>query len=74
LSDPKCSCDKFERFEGASVNAYAHAFLEDLGAHDPARKNQYRCRVCGTRWDKRAPDTEAPSVRPALVKIVDNRQ
>jgi hypothetical protein len=30
VSERKCSCEKFERLEGASVNAYDAAFLEDL--------------------------------------------
>ena len=66
MSQPKCSCDKFERLEGASVNAYANAFLEDLGRTDPARKDRYRCRVCGRVWEKRPPDAE--HARPSLVR------
>ena len=69
MSAPKCSCDKFERLEGASVNAYASAFLEDLGREDASRKNRYRCRVCGTLWEKHAPDDEAHRARPSLVKV-----
>lgn len=67
MSQPKCSCDKFERLEGASVNAYANAFLEDLGRTDPARKDRYRCRVCGREWEKHPPDSE--HARPSLVKV-----
>jgi hypothetical protein len=67
MSQPKCSCDKFERLEGASVNAYASAFLEDLGRADPARQDRYRCRVCGRHWEKRPPDAE--HARPSLVKV-----
>jgi hypothetical protein len=40
MSRPKCSCDKFERLEGASVNAYASAFLEDLGRTEPSLKDR----------------------------------
>jgi len=67
MSQPKCSCEKFERLEGASVNAYANAFLEDLSRTDPAHKDRYRCRVCGRTWEKRPPD--ASHARPSLVKV-----
>jgi hypothetical protein len=69
MSGPKCSCEKFERLEGASVNAYAAAFLEDLGRADPEKKNRFRCRVCGREWEKRAPDAQAGNARPSLVRI-----
>jgi len=69
MSAPKCPCEKFDRFEGASVNAYASAFLEDLGRADASKRNLYRCRVCGTLWEKRAPDAEAKAARPSLVKL-----
>jgi hypothetical protein len=64
-----CSCDKFDRLEGASVGAYASAFLEELGRDDAEKRNLYRCRVCGTLWEKRAPDVEAKAARPSLVKV-----
>ena len=67
MSQPKCSCDKFERLEGASVVAYASAFLEDLGLKDPSHKNRYRCRVCGREWEKRPPDEH--HARPSLVRV-----
>ncbi|HZT60583.1 MAG TPA: hypothetical protein VFA21_18405 [Pyrinomonadaceae bacterium] len=69
MSAAKCSCEKFERLEGASVNAYASAFLEDLGRSDPQKKNRFRCRVCEREWEKRAPDAEAGSTRPSLVRL-----
>jgi hypothetical protein len=69
MSGPACSCEKFERLEGASVGAYAAAFLEDLGRDDPARKNLYRCRVCGRVWEKRAPEAKTGSTRPSLVRV-----
>ena len=68
MTEQKCSCEKFERLEGASVNAYAAAFLEDLGRGDPERKNLYRCRVCGRGWEKRAPDGGG-TTRPSLVRL-----
>jgi hypothetical protein len=69
MSAPKCSCDKFERLEGASVNAYATAFLEDLGRSDPQKKNLFRCRICGREWEKRAPEAKTGSTRPSLVRL-----
>jgi hypothetical protein len=69
MSDPDCSCEKFERLEGASVGAYAAAFLEDMGRDDPAKKNLYRCRVCGRVWEKRAPEVKTGSTRPSLVRV-----
>lgn len=68
MSGAKCSCEKFERLEGASVNAYAAAFLEDLGRKDPARRNLYRCRVCGRGWERRGP-AEGGAARPSLVRL-----
>ena len=69
MSAAKCSCEKFERLEGASVNAYASVFLEDLGRTDPHKKNRFRCRVCKREWEKRAPDAEAKTARPSLVRL-----
>jgi hypothetical protein len=69
MSSPACSCEKFERLEGASVGAYVAAFLEDLGRTDPARKNRYRCRVCGREWEKRGREVKTGSTRPSLVRI-----
>jgi hypothetical protein len=69
MGGPACSCEKFERLEGASVNAYAAAFLEDMGRTDPAEKNRYRCRVCGRVWEKRGPEIKTGSTRPSLVRV-----
>jgi len=69
MSAAKCSCEKFDRLEGASVNAYASAFLEDLGQSDTRKKNRFRCRVCGREWEKRAPDAKTGSKRPSLVRL-----
>lgn len=70
MNAARCSCDKFERLEGASVNAYASAFLEDLGQKDKSKRSLYRCRVCGREWEKRAPQTGGGSTRPSLVKVI----
>ncbi|HST53428.1 MAG TPA: hypothetical protein VLJ61_15560 [Pyrinomonadaceae bacterium] len=69
MSAANCSCEKFDRLEGASVNAYASAFLEDLGRTDPQKKNRFRCRVCTREWEKRAPDPKAKGTRPSLVRL-----
>jgi hypothetical protein len=63
MSQTKCSCAKFERLEGASVNAYINAFLEQ------AEPNQYRCRVCGSLWERRAPEVKREGGRPSLVRV-----
>ena len=60
MTEQKCSCAAFERLEGASVPAYIAAFLER------GEKNGYRCRACGRRWEKRAPEKEG--ARPSLVR------
>lgn len=65
MSQPKCSCAKFERLEGAGVNAYISAFLEQTG------KDHYRCRVCGSRWEKRTPEVKREGGRPSLVRVGD---
>ncbi len=67
MSQPRCSCADFARLEGASVPAYTDAFLEALGRTDATQKNTYRCRVCGRRWERRAPDDEGK--RPSLVRL-----
>lgn len=66
---PKCSCDSFEKLEGASANAYAAAFLEDLGRADASKRGRYRCRACGREWEKRAPADKTAGTRPSLVRV-----
>jgi hypothetical protein len=63
MSQPVCSCDSFERLEGASVNAYVNTFLEQTD-----RKYHYRCRVCGREWEKRAPEIKSEGARPSLIR------
>lgn len=69
MSGAKCSCDKFGRLEGASAGAYASAFLDDEKGEAQTGAQVFRCRVCGTRWEKRAPDVESAGKRPALVRL-----
>lgn len=73
MSQPRCSCDSFEKLEGASVNAYVAAFLDDVGRVDPALKDRYRCRVCGREWEKRAPQDAEQGKRPSLVRVDEPR-
>ena len=73
MSVPKCSCEKFDRLEGASVGAYATAFLDGQGRAGVGKEDVYRCRSCGSLWEKRAPDAEAKSARPSLVKVGGRR-
>lgn len=67
MSQTKCSCDHFERLEGASVPAYTKAFLDSAVGAENEGKNLYRCRVCGRLWEKRPPEGEGK--RPSLVKV-----
>jgi hypothetical protein len=66
MSQPKCSCESFERLEGASVPAYTKAFLEPLDKTDAVRKNHFRCKVCGRLWEKHASEHEGG--RASLVR------
>jgi hypothetical protein len=70
MTRPKCSCDSFERLEGASVPAYIKAFLDRIGP--PAAQEgeeHYCCRVCGREWERRAPEIKDQGKRPALVRV-----
>ncbi|HEY0322123.1 MAG TPA: hypothetical protein VGC66_14275 [Pyrinomonadaceae bacterium] len=69
MSQPRCSCESFERLEGASVPAYIKAFLEQLDEPGAPYKNRFRCRVCGRFWEKRSPEHEG--TRPSLVRQHD---
>jgi predicted restriction endonuclease len=65
----ECSCDQFERLEGAGVPAYISAFLEQFHRSNGVQQNHYRCRVCGREWEKRGPRVDAEGVRPSLVRL-----
>jgi hypothetical protein len=67
MSRPKCSCESFERLEGASVQAYIKAFLEQADDSETSPRNRFRCRVCERLWEKRAPAHEG--TRPTLVRL-----
>ncbi|HEV2913857.1 MAG TPA: hypothetical protein VGX92_11315 [Pyrinomonadaceae bacterium] len=70
MSQPKCSCESFERLEGASVPAYIKAFLDQAGRSVDER-NLYRCRACGRKWEKRPPQTKTGGGRPSLIRLED---
>lgn len=69
MDKPKCSCEQFEKLEGASVPAYIKAFLEQPGHVTPREKNRYRCRFCGREWEKRVPEINSEGTRPSLVRV-----
>ena len=69
MTEAKCSCEKFARLEGASVRAYAAAFLDEFEGTDPAGRRRLRCRACGRLWERRAPGVESAGARPSLVRL-----
>ncbi len=69
MDGAKCSCARFTRLEGASVPAYAKAFLEEDGSAPREGPRRYRCRVCGAAWERRAPGVKAAGTRPSLVRV-----
>lgn len=74
MEEPKCSCARFDKLEGASVPAYIKAFLDQSGQSAPEEKNRYRCRVCGSLWEKHAPEVESKRTRPSLVRVSSGQQ
>lgn len=68
MSKLKCSCDQFERLEGASVKPYIATFLEFTTGTDLGEKNRLRCRACAREWDLREPATKSKGDRPSLVR------
>jgi hypothetical protein len=69
MSQPKCSCDSFEKLEGASVQAYIKAFLDRIDGETTGENERYRCRVCQRQWERRAPEIKDQGRRPALVRV-----
>ncbi|HKR00686.1 MAG TPA: hypothetical protein VJT09_08430 [Pyrinomonadaceae bacterium] len=68
MSQPKCSCERLQRLEGASVPAYICTYLEQANGATLEEKNRYRCRVCGREWEKRWPENKDESKRPSLIR------
>jgi hypothetical protein len=68
MSLPKCSCSSFDHLEGASVPAYTKAFLEQADeTYAMPGKNLFRCRACGSLWEKHAPDEKR--ARASIVRL-----
>ena len=70
MSRMNCSCESFERLEGAGVPVYIRTFLDENGYVGDGKK-RYRCRVCGREWEKRSPQTKSEGTRPSLVRLGD---
>ncbi|MBA3765870.1 MAG: hypothetical protein H0W99_02565 [Acidobacteria bacterium] len=70
MNKAECSCASLERLEGASVPAYIHTFLDQMG-YAGADKKVYRCRVCGREWEKRSSQTKSEGTRPSLIRLED---
>jgi hypothetical protein len=68
MDEKRCSCASFEKLAGASVPAYIAAFLDNPGRDDEAKKNVYRCRVCGCEWERRVPQDKSEGTRPSLIR------
>lgn len=67
MSRPKCSCESFEKFVGASVPAYIASFLDELKSEGPPGVKRYQCRECARGWEKRPPEGEEK--RPTLARL-----
>jgi hypothetical protein len=64
MSETRCSCDRFEKLEGATVPAYVSAFLKPSDQSQNA--DRYRCLWCNCEWEKHS---EENSTRPSLVRL-----
>jgi rubrerythrin len=71
MNEAKCSCAKFARLEGASVQAYAAAFLDEVKDANSGGGKLLRCRVCGRLWERRAPEVKSAGTRASLVRLDD---
>jgi hypothetical protein len=72
MTGAKCSCEKFKRLEGASVQAYTAAFLDDAKGVNADGGKLFRCRVCERLWERRAPEVKSAGTRPSLVRLDDD--
>ncbi len=70
MNKAECSCASLESLEGASVPAYIHTFLDQMG-YAGADKKVYRCRVCGREWERSSPQTNSGGTRPSLIRLED---
>ncbi|HEX8163771.1 MAG TPA: hypothetical protein VF538_18025 [Pyrinomonadaceae bacterium] len=69
MNEAKCSCEKFARLEGASVQAYTSAFLDEVKDADSGGGKLFRCRACGRLWERRAPGVKSAGARASLVRL-----
>jgi hypothetical protein len=65
MEQKSCSCGKFERIEGAGVNAYIAGFLK----RDETKQNRFICGSCKSLWEKRLPGDANDKARASLIKI-----
>ncbi len=61
-----CSCNKFERLEGAAVNAYTTDYLKSTSSDKAKGVSYYQCRICLRHW-KRIDDEKRN--RPVLIRL-----
>jgi hypothetical protein len=66
MSETRCSCDRYERLEGATVPAYISAFLAANDAAGTAKAESYRCRWCDQEWQRHL---DHDNKRPSLIRI-----
>jgi hypothetical protein len=62
MSETRCSCDRFEKLEGATVPAYISAFLATQGQ----TQDRFRCRWCNQVWERHQ---DQGNKRPSLVRV-----
>jgi hypothetical protein len=66
IAEVDCACAKFERLEGAAVQAYISQFLEKTGVDETAGKTYYACKICGRIWVRETPDGAR---KPSLTRM-----
>lgn len=64
MTEIECACEKFERLEGAAVQAYISQFLEKTGVDEKAGKTYYACKRCGRPWVR-----EMVEGKPSLTRM-----
>lgn len=62
----ECSCARFERLEGAAVNAYTTDYLTCTSSDEVKGVSYYQCRTCMRHW-KRIDDEKRN--RPVLIRL-----
>jgi hypothetical protein len=64
----ECNCTRFERLEGAAVNAYTSDYLVRMDKNEEKGVSYYRCRVCMRHWKRVEDDGRR---RPSLIRLID---